>query len=130
MSDSFIFNPLNDAEQLALEKNEFYSSMGSQDYLDDQNYPRISKENDKRILAKKITREDGSIKYSIKLTNNGKMQNPLSMYGVEKDNTFLDRVCRSNDKFKEVNYKVFDLYINFLKTKNIAWLHNAEREAE
>jgi hypothetical protein len=130
MSDSFIFNPLNDTEKLALEKNEFYSSMGSQDYLDDQNYPRISKENDKRILAKKITREDGSIKYSVKLTNNGKMQNPLSMYGVEKDTTFLDRVCRSNDKFKEVNYKVFNLYINFLKTKNIAWLHNAEREAE
>ncbi len=130
MSENFIFNPLNDQEQLHVEKNEFYSTMGSHDYLDDQNYPRISKENDKRILAKKITREDGSIKYSIKLTNNGKMQNPLSMYGVEKDNTFLDRVCRSNDKFKEVNYKVFDLYINFLKTKNIAWLHNAEREAE
>ena len=130
MNDSFIFNPINNEQKLSIETNQFYAAMGSHDYLDNQNFPRISKENDKRILAKKITREDGSIKYSIKLTNNGKMQNPLSMYGVEKDNTFLDRVCRSNDRFKEVNYKVFDLYINFLKTKNIAWLHNAEREAE
>jgi len=130
MTNNFIFNPLNDQEQIPEEKNELYSAMGSHDYLDDQNYPRISKENDKRILAKKIRREDGSTKYSIKLTNNGKMENPLSMYGVEKDTTFLDRVCRSNDRFKEVNFKVFDLYINFLKTKNIAWLHNAEREAE
>ncbi len=29
---------------------------------------------------------------------------------------------------KEVNAKVFDLYINFLATKNTAWLNNAERE--
>lgn len=127
--NDFIFNPV-DNQRNSDADNEFYSAIGSHDYLDTNNYPRITKENDKRVLAKKIIREDGSIKYSIKLTNSGKMQNPISMYGVEKDNSFLDRVCRSNDRFKEVNYKVFDLYINFLKTKNIAWLHNAEREAE
>lgn len=127
--NDFIFNPVDNQRNSGAD-NEFYSSMGSHDYLDTNNCPRITQENDKRVLAKKIIREDGSIKYSIKLTNSGKMQNPISMYGIEKDNSFLDRVCRSNDRFKEVNYKVFDLYVNFLKTKNIAWLHNAEREAE
>jgi hypothetical protein len=54
----------------------------------------------------------------------------MSIYGQENNSTFLDRVCRASGKFKDVNYKTFDLYVNFLKTKNVAWLHNAEREAE
>jgi hypothetical protein len=59
-----------------------------------------------------------------------KLFNPVSIYGVEKDKNFLDRICRSNSKFKEVNHKVFDLYVKFLQSKNISWLNNAEREAE
>lgn len=129
MSD-FIFNPNKNTIDHTDPNNEYYAAMGDHDYLDDNGNPRILKDTDKRILAKKILREDGSTRYSVRLTSSGKMQNPLSMYGVEKDSTFLDRVCRSDKKFKDVSYKTFDMYINFLKTKNIAWLHNAEREAE
>jgi hypothetical protein len=32
-------------------------------------------------------------------------------------------------EFKETNEVVFNKYINFLRTKNIAWLNNAERES-
>ena len=108
----------------------YYCVIGSQDFIDEESFPRVNKEDDNRVLAKRIVRDDGSSRFSIKLTNSGKMQNPLSMYGIEKTNNFLDRVCRSDKKFKEVNQKVFNMYINFLKTKNIAWLNNAEREAE
>jgi hypothetical protein len=132
MNNDFIFNAVNSySSGLKTEKtDQFYSIIGSEDYLDENNCPAIKLENDTRVLAKKTLRKDGSIKYSIKLTNGGKMQNPLSIYGTKKDNNFLDRKCRSNNSFKEVSYKVFDLYMNFLKTKNTAWLHNAEREAE
>jgi hypothetical protein len=111
-------------------QSEFYSIVGSEEFLDSNSNPRVSNENDTRVLAKKIIRDDGSVKFTIRTNATGKLQNPVSIYGSEKTNNFLDRVCRSSDKFKEVNMKTFDLYINFLKTKNIAWLNNAEREAE
>lgn len=132
MSSDFLFTGTNKySSDLQIEKKDkFYSIMGSEDYIDENNCPAIKSENDDRVLAKKTLRKDGSIKYSIKLTSGGKMKNPLSIYGTKKDTNFLDRTCRSNNSFKEVSYKVFDLYMNFLKTKNTAWLHNAEREAE
>lgn len=130
MSNSFIFNPLDNIDNKAKEiKDKFYAFVDFCDYIDEQNYPRSTKENEK-TLAKITVRKNGSIKYSIKTTNNGKMHNPICVYGDEKENNFLDRICRSNDRFKEVNHKVFNLYLNFLKTKNIAWFHNAEREDE
>lgn len=127
MSD-FIFKPLS--EQVTTEtNNEYYAMIGYHDFIDNDSNPRIKHSDDTRILAQKIIRDDGSIKYAIKFTRDNKMENPLSIYDNQKDNKFLDRVCRSNDRFKEVNPKVFGIYLNFLKTKNISWLHNAEREA-
>lgn len=106
---------------------QYYTLSGMEDFIDDQQMPRVTKINEK-TFAKKIIRDDGTIRYSVKLNPNGKLYNPVSMYGQDKGNTFLDRVCRSNDRFKNVSLKTFDLYINFLKTKNLAWLNNAERE--
>jgi hypothetical protein len=128
--DDFIFEQKRNTDVETEGKNEYYSVVGSEEFLDKNNNPRVASENDPRVLAKKIFRDDGSYRMSIKLNNTGKMQNPLSIYGAEKQTTFLDRVCRSQNKFKEVNMKVFDLYVQFLRTKNIAYLHNAEREAQ
>ena len=44
---------------------------------------------------------------------------------VDKE-SFLDKVCGDSEKFKEVNFKIFNMYIHFLRTKNISWLNNAE----
>lgn len=107
---------------------EYYTLIGMEDFLDTNHLPRQKNSND-NTFAKKITRDDGSIRYSIKLNSNGKFHNPVAMYQDNKNQTFLDRVCRSSDKFRNVSYKVFSLYTSFLKTKNIAWLNNAEREA-
>lgn len=126
--NDFIFKPLT--EQLVTDQgNEYYAILGQHDFIDSESNPRVKKADDARVLAQKIIRDDGSIKYTIKFTRDNKMENPLSIYGAQKDTNFLDRVCRSNDRFKEVNPKVFGIYLNFLKTKNISWLHNAEREA-
>jgi hypothetical protein len=50
------------------------------------------------------------------------------MYSEGQNNKFLSKIGREEWQFKEVNEKIFDLYLNFLSTKNIAWLNNAERE--
>jgi hypothetical protein len=109
-------------------ENEFYCIRGEEDFLDSNNNPRCNREDNDKVLAKKIIRDDGVIKYTIKLDNNGKIFNPMSIYGATKISSFLDRVCRSQNKYKEVNLKAFSMYLSFLKSKNIAWLNNVERE--
>ena len=106
---------------------EFYTIISNHDYIDDQDNPRTKTLNNK-TLAKKITRDDGTIRYTIKLSNNSKLYNPISIYGQEKQQNFLDKICRSSDRFKEVNLKTFELYLSFLKSRNISYLNNAERE--
>lgn len=107
----------------------YFTVSGKEDYTDDDGMPRVSDAKNKHIYAKKIHRDDGSIRYSVKLSTNGKLYNPISMYSQDDSPKFLERVCRE-DRFKNVSYKIFDMYLNFLRTKNPAWLYNAEREAE
>jgi hypothetical protein len=126
MSEQYIYS--EDKEINTLLEDEYFTVSGLEDYLDINNNPRVTSPEDNKILAKKVTREDSSTKYSIKIDSNGKIYNPVSMY-VDKE-SFLDKVCRGSEKFKEVNFKIFNMYIHFLRTKNLAWINNAEREKE
>lgn len=106
----------------------YYTIVGQEDFVDNESNPRINAESSDKVLAKKMARSDGTYRYMLKLDRGGKVYNPLSIYGENQATSFLDRVCRSQNKFKDVNPKAFSMYINFLRTKNIAWLHNTERE--
>jgi len=114
---------------LESEEEEFFTLCGLEDYKKDELY-MITNSESKSILAKKVIRKNGTKKYLVKIDSNGKIYNPLSIYGQEQEKSFLNRVCRSNTKFVEVNQKTFDWYIKFLCSKNVAWLNNAERERE
>ena len=129
--DNFIFKPnsLFNAKSNDSEIAEYYTFADLGDFIDTDGNNRAKEENDS-VVAKKTTRKNGSIKYTIRLGNDSKLCNPASIYDNKQDHTFLDRICRSNDRFKQVNLKVFNLYLQFLKTKNTAWLNNAERENE
>ena len=109
--------------------NEYYTLHGLETFVDNDNNHRTTEAQDKNVFAKKTYTVDGSPKFYIRVGNNGDLYNPVSIYGEEKTYTFLNRVCKDTIRYKEVNSKVFSLYISFLNTKNIAWLHNAEREA-
>jgi hypothetical protein len=122
--DDFIMNPRpRDSEE-----NEYYSLVDTGDFIDTNKNSRLLEKNINKALAKKIVREDGSVRYLVKINNTGKLYNPVSIYGQEKPNTFLDKVCKTDSKFKDVNAKAFHLYLSFLTTKNLSYLHNAERE--
>jgi hypothetical protein len=109
--------------------DEFYTMVGDQDYRDDNNNPRLLKDDNKKTLAKKIFTENKT-KYLVKMNTDGKLHNPLSVVSKQKmTSNFLDRKCRE-PKFKTVSNKTFNMYINFLRTKNLSWLYNADREAE
>jgi hypothetical protein len=94
--------------------------------IEDNDVNLLVTSNGEQICAKTISRIDGSIKHMIRIDSNNK----ISIYGTENNKTFLDRICRSNQKFREVSEKTLNLYVKFLQSKNILWLNNAEREAE
>jgi len=98
--------------------------------IEDNDVNLLVTSNGEQICAKTISRIDGSIKHMIRIDSNNKFYNPISIYGTENNKTFLDRICRSNQKFREVSEKTLNLYVKFLQSKNILWLNNAEREAE
>ena len=109
-------------------KSELFTVAGEEN-ITLNNMPMRTKE-DNKVYAKKIQKKDGSFKYMIKTSKDGKFFNPVSIYGEEKPNTFLDNVCKSNDKFRSVSEKTFQWYLKFLSTKKENWLIHAEREAE
>ena len=106
---------------------EYFTILGEHDYLDVNNKPRANEENNK-VIAKTLTVDNKPTRYFIKVGTYGKIYNPIGLYSEGQNTKFLSKIGRKQFEFKEVNQKVFELYANFLCTKNIAWLNNAERE--
>ena len=105
---------------------ECYTVIGSQEYFDENDRPRIDDE--EKALAKSVCIDNRSPRYYIKVGTYGKIYNPIGLYSEGHSEKFLAKIGRKQFEYKEVNKKIFDMYINFLTTKNLAWLNNAERE--
>jgi hypothetical protein len=104
----------------------YYTILGDHDFIDQDNRPRANDENN--VVVAKSIETSSNKKFFIKIGTYGKVFNPIGMFSEGKNNKFLAKIGRKEWEFKEVNQKIFDLYLNFLTTKNIAWLNNAERE--
>jgi hypothetical protein len=104
---------------------QYYTVFGSHTDLDDQGNP-LCDEKDQSLAY--IKNNNDSKQYYIKIGTYGKIFNPIGLYSEGKQNKFLSKVGKNEYSFTKVNSKVFDMYLNFLRTKNIAWLTNAERE--
>lgn len=105
----------------------YYTILGDHDFLDENSKPRAEEENNK-VVAKTATTDNKPTRYYIKVGTYGKIYNPIGLYSEGNNSKFLSKIGRKQFEFKEVNSQIFDLYLNFLTTKNIAWLNNAERE--
>lgn len=105
---------------------ECYTVLGNQEYFDEEKKPRIDDED--KALAKSVSIDGRSPKYYIKVGTYGKIYNPIGLYSEGHSEKFLAKIGRKQFEFKEVNQKIFDMYVTFLTTKNLAWLNNAERE--
>jgi hypothetical protein len=125
--NNFIYEP-NPSKLNQDSNNVYYCLAGLGDHQDSEGYDVCNDDNDKRVLAKKLFRVNGTIKYLIKTAEDKKLYNPLSIYDNKDNKKFLETISRNQNSFKEVNYTSFHLYLRFLKTKNVAYLNNAERE--
>ena len=52
------------------------------------------------------------------------------MYSEGRLKKYMAKFGKKEWTLKKVNPKVFQFYVSFLKTKNLAWFNNAEREME
>lgn len=105
---------------------EFFTLIGKHEYVDENHNPRASKET-KEVCAKKVIGEK-TTKFYIKTGLYGKIYDPIGLFSEGTGSKILTRSGKKAWEFKQVNSKVFDMYISFLRTKNKAWLNNAERE--
>lgn len=125
MSDAFIHNHVQPHKH----QNQpiYYTLKGYEEDLDQDHNPVQTTENH-QTQAKALPKLDGSYRYFIRITGDGKPFNMLSDHLNVRNPTLFKTVGKDQSQYKEVNYKVFSLYLNFLRTKNVSWLHNSERE--
>jgi hypothetical protein len=118
---------------------KYYGLIDEHDFLDDQGDPRITKENDGKIMAKAMpnkpskhmTNTQMQYRFYVRTEQNNTIYNPVPIASSVKDKKpfqFINNVCKNNMNFKEVSQSVFDKYLTFLKTKNNRWLNAAQRE--
>lgn len=104
---------------------KYYTILGQHDSVDDDGYP-LAETKDASLAFSKTISDD--TQYFLKVGLYGKVYNPMGLYSEGKSNKFMAKIGKNEYNFTRVNRKVFDMYLNFLKSKNIAWLNNAERE--
>lgn len=121
---NFIFKPRSDVSDDVVEN--YFTVMGEQDFLDEEANPRLKTDSIKAYAKIVTDLKEKTTKFFIKTDHYAKLLNPTSIYEDDK-NKFINQLGKKI-KFKSVSKKVFDLYISFLRTKNIVWLNNAERE--
>lgn len=103
-------------------EDKLYTIWGMEDFVDDEGNTRQNKET-KDTFAKILNG-----KHLIKIGLDNRVYNPLGLFSEGSSNKVLAKIGKNEFNFKRVSPKVFDLYISFLRTKNIAWLNNANRE--
>ena len=111
-------------------QSEYYTIIGNHDYLDDDSNPMLNDPDDGKLMAEKIIYSDGRAAFYVKVGTYGKLFNPIGMFSEGRIKKYMAKFGKKEWTLKKVNPKVFSYYVSFLRTKNLAWFNNAEREME
>lgn len=121
----------------SLAETKYYTKKGYENYLDDDGNPRLDKDCDK-VYAKVVKNKPSKnftdknrvgYSYYIKSTPDKILYNPTETYSIDPKvkKSFVNKICKNELQFLEVNESVFNMYLNFLKTENSQWLIKAQR---
>jgi len=126
-------------KQVSQVHNEYYTLLGMHDFLDDSGYPRLDNDAN-NSYAKLVNNKPSKLstdkklynRYYIKVNPNNQITNPIEIYS-EKNNDlsarpFINKICKKESSYKEVTQSIFNKYIEFLKTKKLQWLKDAQRD--
>ena len=124
MTDNFDRFVVDHNKQQESEKSEisYYTAVGNGDYTDEEGNARHDKVKDTTFAKSE------NDKFFIKIGLDNRAYNPIGMFSEGQHNKILSKIGKKEFNFKRVNQRVFELYLSFLKTKNIAWLNNTNRE--
>ncbi len=131
-------NNIHNSKSTSIEE-QYYSMLGDEDFIDEFDNPRIIDKTSEKIAAKivfnkkprQVVANSLHKSYFIKVNPSLQAFNPvpnLSAIKNKTNNHFINRTCKSEWFFKEVDMIVFNKYLNFLKVKNIKLLKDIERD--
>jgi hypothetical protein len=106
----------------------YYTIVGKQQDFDEDNNPILLNDSTE-VLAKK-TVSSRKTRYFVKIGPHGNIFNPIGIFSEGRSNKFLKQAGKPEWQFKEVNQRVFNLYLSFLRTKNIGHITLAQREMQ
>jgi hypothetical protein len=124
--DNSLFK-INPEQKHSLYAYNYFTLFGQHDDFDDEGNPTTNDEK-KGFAYTRLNTNDKTEQYFLKVGLYGKIFNPIGLYSEGRENKFMSKIGKNEYNFTKVNKKVFDMYVNFLRTKNLAWLNNAERE--
>jgi len=118
--------------------NKYYTTLQYQEYQDDdENSCRHT--DDSRVFAKilkngqsKDITKSGPMydKFYIRTYPNKKLYDPFPKYSItDHKNSFVDKICKSENVYRQVTERVFNMYLNFLRTESVQWYTKAQRES-
>lgn len=116
---------------------KYYTTYQYKEFTDDDECYRISKDCDK-VFAKSVQERLGKdamspdtpqTKYYVRGNNGKQLFDPFPKYSIsDNKSSFVDKVCKGDQRFIEVTRSVFNKYITFLKTESNQYLTSAQRE--
>lgn len=120
-------------------QDKFYTMSGKESFVDEEGFPRIEETCGEAVLAKAIASKfknfdktkvvGSSYVYYVKINPNRELYNPFPVNDSTKSSSnFINKTCKTQWSFKEVNYYIFNKYLMFLKSKDIRWIKSAQRE--
>lgn len=118
--------------------NKYYTTLQYQEFLDD-NDNCCRKIDDSKVFAKAIKagystditeKAPRYNKYYIRVYPNKKLYDPFPLYSIgDSKASFVEKVCKSENTYKEVPESVFNMYLNYLRSENTQWYNKAQRES-
>ncbi len=105
--------------------NRFYTLFGQHDFLEN-NLPCLAKFDDVKMFAYSV-QHGNVITYFCKVDKRGRLYNPIGM-NTQNEIRRNKQQSKDNWQFRKQEKKVFNYYLQFLKTKNPAHLNVAQRE--
>lgn len=119
-------------------EEKYYTRKGLESFLDSENFPRLYSDGEnvfakaiKNKLSKSFVNNSGAkFSYYILTDPNKKPYDPSIKYSVESKvpKNFINKVCKSDLIFTEVNYSIFHKYISFLKGESKKLLQEIARD--
>jgi hypothetical protein len=119
-------------------EQKFYTKKGEESFVDEDKNFRSSIESSQvyaKAIRKRLSKNFAGNKnlayaFYIKSDPSRNLFNPIDLHTIEPKmkKSFINKVCKTELVFTEVTESIFNKYLTFLRTENIKWLQDAQRE--